>query len=101
MSDSTPVFETGTNNFLGHDPRRCGEHRTAGGRAWCFDDGEWCSPSTPCHGCMLAHEFVCRGCETYLGTLNSMPPTTSVVVVFKCPDCGLVNSWGTPSELTI
>lgn len=39
--------------FEGHDGRECGEHRTAGGRAWCFADSEWCSPDIPCRGCEL------------------------------------------------
>ena len=40
--------------FEGHEPRSCGEHRTVGGRAWCFDDTEWCYPSAG---------MECRGCE--------------------------------------
>lgn len=87
-------------SWEGFEIRRCGEHRTVGSRAWCLDDGEWCSELAPCHGCHLAHEFVCRECTAYLGTLNSMPPTAQVVVVFKCPDCGTINSWGDPGELT-
>jgi hypothetical protein len=39
--------------FAGHDGRECGEHRTAGGRAWCFDCSEWCSLDVPCKGCEL------------------------------------------------
>lgn len=39
-------------NFEGHDPRECDEHRTVGPhRAWCFDCGEWCYPSSPCIRC--------------------------------------------------
>lgn len=38
-------------NFEGHDGRECGEHRTTGGRAWCFDCSEWCYPTIPCKGC--------------------------------------------------
>lgn len=39
--------------FAGHDGRECGEHRTTGGRAWCFTDQEWCYPEIPCRGCEL------------------------------------------------
>ena len=39
--------------FAGHEPRDCGEHRTTGGRAWCFECTEWCSPRRPCKGCEL------------------------------------------------
>lgn len=38
-------------NFEGHKGRECGDHRTTGGRAWCFDDSEWCYPEMPCRGC--------------------------------------------------
>lgn len=39
-------------NFEGHQPRRCGEHRTAGWyRAWCHDCSEWCHPEDGCAGC--------------------------------------------------
>jgi hypothetical protein len=39
-------------NFLGYEPRECGEHRTVGAhRAWCFDCSEWCSPLVPCARC--------------------------------------------------
>lgn len=37
----------------GVESRECGEHRTTGGRAWCFQDGEWCYPSQLCRGCEL------------------------------------------------
>lgn len=39
--------------FEGHLPRECGEHRTTGGRAWCFGCSEWCYPEQPCKGCEL------------------------------------------------
>jgi hypothetical protein len=39
--------------FEGHDGRECGEHRTLGGRAWCYDCSEYCYPSQPCSGCEL------------------------------------------------
>ena len=42
-----------TARFEGHDNRECGEHRTTGSRAWCFDDSEWCYPDIPCRGCEL------------------------------------------------
>lgn len=37
----------------GHPGRECGEHRTTGARAWCFDCGEWCYPEAPCARCEL------------------------------------------------
>lgn len=37
----------------GHEQRECTEHRTTGGRAWCFDCTEWCYESSPCRGCEL------------------------------------------------
>lgn len=40
-------------HFTGHDDRECGEHRTTGHRAWCFDDSEWCYAEIPCRGCEL------------------------------------------------
>jgi hypothetical protein len=41
-------------NFVGHRPRVCGEHRTAGShRAWCYDCGEWCYPESPCVRCEI------------------------------------------------
>lgn len=40
-----------TRRFLGFRPRRCGEHRTCGRRAWCFDCQEWCYPYDPCTRC--------------------------------------------------
>ena len=39
--------------FQGRTPRECGEHRTLGERAWCYDDREYCSPYLPCRGCEL------------------------------------------------
>jgi hypothetical protein len=39
--------------FAGYEGRECGEHRTVGPRAWCFDCSEWCSFETPCKGCEL------------------------------------------------
>jgi hypothetical protein len=39
-------------NFVGMEPRECGEHRTVGPhRAWCFECGEWCYPESPCVRC--------------------------------------------------
>jgi hypothetical protein len=43
--------------FEGHAGRSCGEHRTTGGRAWCYDDSEWCYPRSPCGGCMVGYPF--------------------------------------------
>lgn len=37
----------------GYQPRDCGEHRTTGGRAWCFDCQEWCYLEGPCRGCEI------------------------------------------------
>jgi len=39
--------------FEGYDGRECGEHRTTGPRAWCFNCQEWCYPDIPCRGCEL------------------------------------------------
>ena len=44
---------SGPANFEGHEERECGEHRTTGARAWCFDCTEWCYPTAPCRGCEL------------------------------------------------
>jgi hypothetical protein len=34
----TAVYDENLGNFVGHQPRTCGEHRTVGPhRAWCFD----------------------------------------------------------------
>lgn len=43
-------------NFEGHQPRACGEHRTVGGRAWCFDCREWCYPDDGCIRCRHPEE---------------------------------------------
>lgn len=32
-------------------PDATSEHRTTGGRAWCFNDSEWCSPASWCQCC--------------------------------------------------
>lgn len=49
-----PHPENGKPLFMGHEPSECGEHRTVGDhRAWCYDDSEWCYPSSPCRGCEL------------------------------------------------
>ena len=39
--------------WTGVDGRECGEHRTTGGRAWCYADSEWCYPEVPCRGCEI------------------------------------------------
>jgi len=54
----TAVFEPSPQDgkplFMGFSLADCGEHRTVGSyRAWCFDDTEWCYPSSPCRGCEL------------------------------------------------
>lgn len=38
-------------NWEGHTGRDCGEHRTCGARAWCFDCSEWCNEAIPCVRC--------------------------------------------------
>ena len=38
-------------NWEGFTERECSEHRTTGGRAWCFDCSEWCYERVPCKGC--------------------------------------------------
>lgn len=40
-------------NFEGFAGRECGEHRTTGERAWCFDCSEWCYPGAPCVRCLV------------------------------------------------
>ena len=41
-------------NFTGHPDRECGEHRTTGDRAWCFDCTEMCyAAGQPCKGCRV------------------------------------------------
>lgn len=40
-------------NFEGFAERECGEHRSTGKRAWCFNCTEWCYPEVPCRGCEL------------------------------------------------
>ncbi len=50
---NTEVRDPENGNFLGHEPRECGEHRTVGPhRAWCFDCSEWCYPGGPCVRCL-------------------------------------------------
>lgn len=39
-------------DWEGNPDRNCGEHRTTGARAWCFDCSEWCYPNILCHGCI-------------------------------------------------
>lgn len=40
-------------DFEGHWPRECGEHRTTGVRAWCFECMQWCYRGEDgCTGCM-------------------------------------------------
>ena len=38
-------------NWEGYAERECGDHRTTGRRAWCFNCSEWCYPQFPCKGC--------------------------------------------------
>ena len=54
MPDERPIADTVRDEhgcFVGHPGRDCGEHRTTGDRAWCFDCSEWCYPSMPCVRC--------------------------------------------------
>jgi len=47
-----PVPHRDEHGYLdGWVPRECGEHRTTGDRAWCFDCSEWCSTASPCVRC--------------------------------------------------
>jgi hypothetical protein len=39
--------------WVGATERECGDHRTTGARAWCFECTEWCYPEIPCRGCKL------------------------------------------------
>ena len=50
---SLPAPEPHPERFEGHDGRECGEHRTTGPRAWCFNCQEWCYPGILCRGCEL------------------------------------------------
>ncbi len=43
-----PTAQWEKGNFLGHGV--C-EHRTTGGRAWCYNCEEWCYPNEPCVRC--------------------------------------------------
>ena len=40
-------------NWEGCVERECGDHRTTGRRAWCFDCTEWCYEAIPCKGCAV------------------------------------------------
>jgi len=46
-----PQYTEGKHYFIGFSMRTCRDHRTTGGRAWCFDCSEWCYPTMPCVGC--------------------------------------------------
>lgn len=37
----------------GSADRECGEHRTCGARAWCYDCREWCYDDWLCIGCEI------------------------------------------------
>lgn len=41
-----------TKDWEGREGRSCGEHRTTGSRAWCFQCSEWCYPRLTCNGCV-------------------------------------------------
>lgn len=45
-------------DWVGNSPRDCGEHRTTGPRAWCFDDHTWCYPHDPCAGCTTREQQI-------------------------------------------
>lgn len=52
MTDSGGhVGEIQDDRWEGFTERECGDHRTTGGRAWCFDCSEWCYKHVPCKGC--------------------------------------------------
>jgi hypothetical protein len=52
IAPAAPLFE-------GHQPRRCGAHRTVGPhKAWCHDCRAWCYPDDPCHECGPTHEQI-------------------------------------------
>jgi hypothetical protein len=51
--DLDALLPRAEDNFHGHEGRECGEHRTAGFRAWCFDCSEWCSQEIPCVRCEI------------------------------------------------
>lgn len=42
----------------GLEPRVCGEHRTTGPRAWCYEDHTWCYPHDPCPGCTTEEQRI-------------------------------------------
>ena len=41
-------------DFEGYEPRECGEHRTLGYRAWCYECQEYCYPEL---------DMACKGCR--------------------------------------
>lgn len=49
-----PIWTNGC--FEGHRNRGCGEHRTTGDRAWCFECTEWCYPDDGCVRCRHPNE---------------------------------------------
>lgn len=51
MTTQREVREQPGDLYAGLEPRDCGEHRTVGERARCFDCSTWCYPDAPCPGC--------------------------------------------------
>lgn len=79
MSQSEVLFE-------GHAGRSCGEHRTTGGRAWCYDDSEWCYPTSPCGGCMAGYpfwEYDPVAAAGYLTMVQGSPQVAETAVVWE------------------
>ena len=101
MSDH--VHESGTDSagrFHGHANRRCGEHRTAGGRAWCFDCTEWCypRPEAACEGCQSVSADDAREMLARVRELHQPKPYLSVGGTdMACPICGPVGNGYGPS----
>jgi hypothetical protein len=89
--------------FEGHENRECGEHRTVGYRAWCFDCSEWCYPEMPCTRCELPAlrrrlieaestvgriEKLCDDLERGASAMRIDPPhwVTSVRAALRAPE---------------
>jgi hypothetical protein len=50
---AVPAVPEEGERWEGFAERECGEHRTLGGRAWCYDCSAYCYPEAPCPGCEL------------------------------------------------
>lgn len=66
--NSTPLYEPRAGepekkNFLGYEPRECGEHRSVGAhRAWCYGCTEWCYPPRFGYPDDDPMDGACKGC---------------------------------------